>query len=270
MSKIITTNMAIDNCNPEARYRRFNDFCLETRPDIIAVQEVSHGIGRSALQGLAEDMGGDYSFCYAEIYPRQEYSQGVGVVTNLGIRDHRIADPKPGMNRFQLLELETAGGQRLQLANVHAEAHLLLDGHRGLKLARLIRRLNHNVPQILAGDFNAIPSLPSIRYLKKRYRSAHETVHGREPSHTYPTDLGEGLLLDGGDASPGQIFAMKLGAKVFQRPENRRPSGLPRVVADYIFVNPLVEVKGVAVTGHESSELAHSDHLGLEAEIVLH
>lgn len=270
MPRILTTNMAINRGNPESRYHRFSEYCLETRPDIIAVQEVSADLGKKALQGLTKALGSGYEFHYAQIYPGQEQTQGAGVVTRLlPVKDHILFDPEPGRNRFQVLDLTAEDDQPLLLANVHAEAHPLMDPVRLRKLRVLMRHLNPNVPQVLAGDFNAVPRFGSIRHVKRTHASAHHHVHGREPSHTYPTDLGEHLLLNEGDATSRQLRLMRLGARLFQDPANRRSSGLPRMVADYIFVNHYVKVNYIGLTGHEEIELGHSDHRGLEADLTL-
>jgi endonuclease/exonuclease/phosphatase family metal-dependent hydrolase len=270
MPKLVTTNMSINNGDVERRYNDFNAYCAGAKPDIITVQEVSADVGFSALQSLAKALGHDYTFYYDEVYPGQEDTQGVGVVTRLEAKNEpRIFDSGHGRNLFQVIGLSAEGNRQLMLANVHMEAHLFLDRVRRRKIESLITRLGPGGAHILAGDFNAIPRFPSIKYLSKRYRSAHKDVHGREPSHTYPTDLGEDLLLNNGDATRRQIMLMKLGAKACQKAENRRPSGLPRVVADYVFVNQLVRVDSARLTGHDEAHLAHSDHRGLEIDFAL-
>jgi endonuclease/exonuclease/phosphatase family metal-dependent hydrolase len=261
--------MSINNGDVERRYHDFSAYCLDAKPDIIAVQEVSADVGFSALNGLAKALGHDYGFFYECTYPGQEDTQGVGIVTRLPVRSKQIVNSGHGRNQFQVLNLEARAGRRLQIANVHLEAHLLLDFMRRRKLESLISQLDSEQAQMLTGDFNAIPHLPSIKRLKTRYDSAYASIHTREPSHTYPTDLGEHLLLHNGDANGRQILAMRLAAWVFQKPENRRPSGLPRMVTDYVFVNQLVEVTGVAVTGHDELDLAHSDHRGLEVDFAI-
>jgi endonuclease/exonuclease/phosphatase family metal-dependent hydrolase len=44
-------------------------------------------------------------------------------------------------------------------------------------------------PQVLVGDFNALPEQSPITFLTERYLSAHAAVHGREPGYTFPTPL---------------------------------------------------------------------------------
>jgi endonuclease/exonuclease/phosphatase family metal-dependent hydrolase len=268
MPKLITTNMSINNGDVQRRYYYFSQHCLEARPDIIAVQEISADEGFQALQGLAAALGHDYKFFYDEVYPDQD-TQGVGVVTQLEVKDRQIFDTEHGRNQFQVLELLAESDRQLLLANVHMEAHLLLDISRRRKLISLISHLNPDKPQIIAGDFNAVPRLPSIKLISKSHRSAHSAVHGHEPSHTYPTDLGEDLLLNNGDANRRQLLAMRLAATIFQKPENRRPSGLPRMVVDYAFVNRFVQVKAAAIIGHDEAHLAHSDHRGLEVDFAI-
>ncbi len=267
MPRLVTTNMSINNGDVERRYHSFSAYCQEAQPDIIAVQEISADHGFAALQGLTAVLGDGYRFYYEPIYPGQENTQGVGVVTRLSVNQNWVFDPECGRNKFQVLELLAESNRRLLLANIHLEAHLLLDLRRKRKLKRLVGELDSEAPQVLAGDFNAIPRWPSIRYLSRDYRSAHFMVHGAEPTHTYPTDLGEELLQNG-DASPLQLFMMKAIARACQRREDRRPSGLPRMVIDHVFLNGLVRALDARVVGHEAIDQAFSDHLGLQVDFA--
>lgn len=264
MPKLVTTNMSINNGDVERRYYDFSSYCLSAQPDILAVQEVSDDFGRPALNSLTKALGPDYIHEYARVYPGQEDTQGVSIVTRLDIKESHIQDFEHGGNKFHLLRLLVESDRQMILANVHLEAHLFKEILRRRKLASLIDRLNPYVPQVLAGDFNALANYPSLKQLRRTYHSAYVDVHGRQPTHTYPTDLGEELLLHGGDANRRQIFAMKLAARVFQKAENRRGSGLPSVVIDHIFLNRYVQAHTAKVIGHDDIDTVHSDHRGLE------
>ena len=255
--------MSINNGDVERRYEDFCNYCLEAKPDIVAVQEVSTDVGWPALRGLARALGADFKCSFEHIYTGQEDTQGVAVVSNATERS-RILDTGIGKNKIQILDIGSAA-----LANVHLEAHLFKDIQRLRKIRSLKYRLNPNSPQVLAGDFNAIPHFPSIKSLKRTHRSAYSIVHGREPAYTYPTDLGEQLLLHNGDATKTQIFWMKQAASRYQAVENRRPTGLPRIVADYVFVSLGIQVKNAKLTGHDELHLAHSDHRGLEVDFAI-
>jgi endonuclease/exonuclease/phosphatase family metal-dependent hydrolase len=43
--------------------------------------------------------------------------------------------------------------------------------------------------QVIAGDFNEVPTGPAIKIMKQRYRSAYQLRHGFEPLATCPTAL---------------------------------------------------------------------------------
>lgn len=270
MPRLITTNMAINNGgghgSVERRYDRFSEYCLQAQPDILVVQEVSSQPGRTALRGLAKALGHEHFF-YTPIYPGQEDDQGVVVSSSLEITGCRSFEPETKSNGFQIADLDV-GGRRLQLVNVHMEAHLLADLRRKRRLTCLmLEGLSAGTLQVLAGDFNAAPRFPSMKFLKQHYRSAHELVHGRDP-YTYPTQLGEALLHDG-DATRRQRFFMRLGAYLFQEAQNIRPSGLPNMTTDYVLVSESISVSDSRLTGHDEIELTHSDHRGLQVDFQI-
>jgi endonuclease/exonuclease/phosphatase family metal-dependent hydrolase len=88
------------------------------------------------------------------------------------------------------------------------------------------------LPLILTGDFNAYAEPPekTVQILKSRFRSAYETVHGREPEKTWPTpvntwDKSPAGTLDYVYVSPEwQVLDAGL---CFDEPSAENPDGYP-------------------------------------------
>jgi len=95
--------------------------------------------------------------------------------------------------------------------------------------------------QVVAGDMSELPDGMAIKYIKQSFRSAYETIYGREPLATYPTTLS------------GPVY------------------GLGRCF-DYIFISTAVHrVTSVRIFCDESASddntLYPSDHVGLLATL---
>ena len=90
------------------------------------------------------------------------------------------------------LNVELPTRQTLDFVAVHLH-HVPADKQARLEQTmQLVAWLNgrRRVPrQIIAGDFNAVPTEPAIQYMKQAYRSAYAERYGREPLATYPTAL---------------------------------------------------------------------------------
>ena len=107
----------------------------------------------------------------------------------------------------------------------------------------------HDVPIVFAGDLNARPDEPAVRYLKTlEFRSAYERVLGSEPKFTT-------WKIRSGAFKPGEA----------------------KMCIDYVFASPRVEIVDVAALPSESDvgEKAlpcaeyPSDHLMLRAVLTL-
>ncbi len=58
-----------------------------------------------------------------------------------------------------------------------------------MKLVGWLNQYRRVPKQVVAGDFNEIPTGLAIQYMKQSFRSAYADVHGREPLATFPTAL---------------------------------------------------------------------------------
>ena len=105
--------------------------------------------------------------------------------------------------------------------------------------------------QVVAGDFNEVPTGPAIQLMKQGFRSAYEEVYGREPLATYPTALV--MPKPAYDGSPGAGWAGCL---------------------DYIFVSPAVKRVVSAslfcdIPSPIDDTLYPSDHVGVIATLEI-
>ena len=107
----------------------------------------------------------------------------------------------------------------------------------------------HDVPIVFAGDLNARPDEPAVRYLKTlEFRSAYERVLGSEPKFTT-------WKIRSGAFKPGEA----------------------KMCIDYVFASPRVEIVDVAAlpserdVGEKALPCAEhpSDHLMLRAVLTL-
>jgi endonuclease/exonuclease/phosphatase family metal-dependent hydrolase len=118
--------------------------------------------------------------------------EGIAVLSRLPVVEHDWLDLQ-SFNRVALrtrLRLDDGGTVQFYTTHLHykqednevrvAQVRLLhawMEGHRD------------GSPQILVGDFNALPHHDPITFLAERYLSAYGAVHGREPEFTFPTPL---------------------------------------------------------------------------------
>jgi endonuclease/exonuclease/phosphatase family metal-dependent hydrolase len=207
-------------------------------PDVVALQELDVGRARSAgvdqAHRIAQCLEMDFHFHPALHLEEERY--GDAILTHLPMRLVKAA-VLPGPARLEprgaLWVAIDVGGVELQVINAHLG---LLPGERRLQAHALLGEqwLEHpdcRPPAVLCGDFNALPSSPVCRLLRRRLKDAQSAFERRRPSGTF-----------------------------FGR--------FPAARIDYIFVDRGIEVVGVEVPDTELSRLA-SDHLPLIAELRL-
>ena len=128
-------------------------------PDLVALQEIDHGVERSGsieqMTVLAELTGMHARF--ASFMPYQGGEYGIGVLSRFPILETRRYDLPPGPEPRVALEVrvQLPDGEELIFCDVHfyntreerlAQAQLTLE-----------RLAEHDLPVILAGDFNSLP-----------------------------------------------------------------------------------------------------------------
>lgn len=219
-------------------------------PDIIGFQELR----RPSLQGRRIERGANAVTLEGQrryrLYRQWKTGlrwlwEGLAILTELPVIEHERLDLRGGNRIAQRVRVALSGGRVLDFYNTHLHHS---SGDHDLRTRQAERILawmqsHGDVPQVLVGDFNALPDEPSIQLIVSsgRMRSAAFAVHGAELA-TVPTPLSR------------------------HRDDEEK-------VIDYIFVNDLVEVHEAWLTFDQvpdhDERLSASDHFGLAATISL-
>ena len=269
---LVSMNMAMDNGDPERRFGDFGVLMRASPPELIVVQEVSAHLGQRALVGLVKSLGGDYTLSYQEgVYPAQkdEDDGGLAVITSLPVIGSRATKLSSGGNQAQIVELGSRYS-RIVLANVHLEAAPKEERFRHRKVGDLADELQDTYkekPQIIAGDFNALPFFPTILRMKNRgYTSAFEFVHGREPHHTFPT-MDPDVLQKGKYMKHGEISKLRKVARITNLFRRLREE-IPHYTTDYVFLKHIpLPIRAELITGKDKNSEPISDHMGLRVRL---
>ena len=165
----------------------------------VALQEVSAGPSRATLAAALNDAAA--STGHADTY---HYAQQ----TNLRRHDltvddpHPPPDPRPGLGRLagpRPRRPRNHHGHRRPPAGVRLHPPVL-EGRPGPEasrprlfqagvLADWVAQTFPEIPTIVGGDFNAVPSGLTYAYLAARWASLYAEHHGAEPAWTCPTPL---------------------------------------------------------------------------------
>jgi endonuclease/exonuclease/phosphatase family metal-dependent hydrolase len=210
----------------------------EVAPDVIALQEVDLLIdqGHWLADRLNLWLGAPYYTAYHQNKSGREAAvQAIAVLTRLPVLEHEGLDYLSMDRVAQRLLLDLGGGVRLDLYNTHLHypANAAAERIRRQEAAQLLRWMSRHrtLPQVVVGDFNALPQGRTIALMKRRLLSAHETAQGREPDYTWPSPL----LAEPPEA-PGTfdyIFVSRRGIRVmearvaFNRPHADDPTLYP-------------------------------------------
>ena len=211
------------------------------KPDIVALQEVEAGRGRTAGMDQARLIAVALEMNY-QFHPALEQGSelyGNAILTHLPLRLVK-ADTLPGLLRRRELEPRAAlwvevefNGVKVQVINTHLG---LNKKEREVQTNSLLGKnwLTHPdcvEPVILCGDFNARPNSQVYRKLSGKLHDVQVSLPRQRPRSTF-----------------------------FGR--------LPMARIDHIFANPAIQVRNVEVPKSELCRLA-SDHLPLIAELQL-
>jgi endonuclease/exonuclease/phosphatase family metal-dependent hydrolase len=177
---------------------------VDLTPDIIALQEISLGIGQG--NWLARQVNfrltGDSRSPYRIVQARRQHPghllEAVGVLTSLPIVFHDSLslgyEGRVALRVNVEIPAERSGMRHQSLDFVSLQLHHTPgdDDARLEQVMNLVGWLNEkrrNTLQVLAGDFNDKPDSPAIGFMRQSYRSAFVEYFGRDPLATYPTNL---------------------------------------------------------------------------------
>jgi endonuclease/exonuclease/phosphatase family metal-dependent hydrolase len=255
MMRILTLNVQNDVGDPR-RVALINAELRRLAPDVVMLQEVCYPSGgRDQLTELLD--GTDlvhrtHQYDVLPDLPELFQHDGTAIATR---RPHRVTDvlESPTTDpHWWTLAVSLDLGEREVLAITPTTPWRLDHEHarerQALDIATLHAR--HDLPTILAGDFNATPDAASIRFLSGLQsldgRSTHFhdawTIAGQGPGHTWTTD---------------NPLARDEIAKLIAQPNHHR-----RI--DYIFVASATVTSATLI----GVDPPLSDHYGLTADIV--
>jgi endonuclease/exonuclease/phosphatase family metal-dependent hydrolase len=184
-------------------------------------------------------------------HPIHGYYEGVGVLTRLPVRYHDHLALGYGGRVALRVNVELPDHESLDFVTVHLH-HIPADKEarheQVMRLTGWLEAPGKAPLQVVAGDFNETPDGPAIRHMKQGFRSAYETVWGRDPLATFPT----ALLLETDS-------------------QGRLTTTLTAVCLDYLFVSPAINVEQAALFcdrhGDGKPLLYPSDHVGIVSVI---
>ncbi|PID85891.1 MAG: hypothetical protein CSA11_09760 [Chloroflexi bacterium] len=227
---------------------------FDAEPDLVSLQEVYFPIRqgqwlRNQINVRLKQTG---KRPYQLILCRKKhliegYYEGIGVLTKLPVRYHDSLNLGYGGRVALRVNVELPSSQTLDFVAVHLHHNLHDTEIRHEQVMRMTGWLHepgHAPHQVVAGDFNEVPSGRAIYRMKQSYKSAYELVHDSEPLATFPTALT--LIPDGSGGMETDLEANCL---------------------DYIFVSSAIRVNAAtlfcAKPSLENPFLYPSDHVGL-------
>jgi endonuclease/exonuclease/phosphatase family metal-dependent hydrolase len=216
-------------------------------PDIVLLQEVAwpHEQASELAAFLGSSPGSRFAAHITPLITPHGWQEGLAILTRYPLleRDElHYPDAEQFCQRIRL----AIGNRAVDVYNTHLDPY---SADRRREQIRLIVRWMEAQPDtggiVFGGDLNATPDSDEIGPLRATLRSAHVTVHGREPTGTAPTPFGS----------------------------HRRQQIVPPRTLDYLWHSSDLSVTGCRVTfdqpdPHDPSLFA-SDHYGLVADFRL-
>jgi endonuclease/exonuclease/phosphatase family metal-dependent hydrolase len=256
MLKIVTLNLLNDLRYWDERSPLILAVLRRLSPDVIALQEVSAPHNNAAW--LAHQLQG-YTILLAPKNRHHARIEGLAILTRLPVEEHSIL-PLAGQSRIAQRAILRLGSIRWIVINTHLFWSPFDDPVRIRQAQRLVDWVPNELPAVICGDFNALPHYRAIHLLKKRFRSAYQVVHGREPDYTFPTLLKRGP----GMRHMARNTTLRLIGKAAS---SAGPTW--RATLDFIFISQGVRVMDCRVEFDQPSQddpqIYPSDHLGLFA-----
>lgn len=270
--EVITANMALDNGDARRRYEGFNDLVLgrNSKPDILALQEVAWHPGEATLGALRYELGQQYDMELCPIYPGSEEEKGLVIISKYPISEHKKVDLSVGGKAIQLATIELPFDRNLQIANVHMEASPLKEMKRKRKIKEIIDLLSQNpdLAHLIVGDFNAERYFPSVRTVKRLGMDSIFNTLKTGGEHTYPTSISPREIVGHGYSKRHQYEFMKALGQ-FMPGGKFSKSGLRESVVDYIFHNKHIQPESAQVLSDMYEGQHLSDHKFIAAIMTL-
>lgn len=172
---------------------------IDTEPDLISLQEIYRpiGQGRWLRNQINSRMTGSSSNPYRLVQKRRQsllrgYFEGIGILSKLPILSHDAINLGYGGRPALRVNVELETHETLDFVAVHLhpgaenrQARL----EQVMQLCGWLSERNFVPLQVIAGDFNEVPSGLAIEQMKQLFRSAFEEFRGYDPIATFPTAL---------------------------------------------------------------------------------
>lgn len=168
-------------------------------PDLVSLQEISFPIrqGKWLCEQLNLRLTESRKSPYQLVQQRkkhliQGYYEGIGILTKLPVLYKDVLSLGYDGRVALRLNVELPTRQTADFVSVHLHHPAVAKEARQEQVMKLIGWLNgrRRVPwQIIAGDFNEVPTGPAIQTMKQAYRSLYSEKHHYEPVATFPTAL---------------------------------------------------------------------------------
>jgi endonuclease/exonuclease/phosphatase family metal-dependent hydrolase len=172
---------------------------LDTRPDLVSLQEIHRPIGQGKwlCNQINHRLSGSAKKPYHLVQCRRRhlikgYFEGIGILSQLPILSHDAVSLGYGGRVALRANVELPTRQTLDFVAVHL--HSVAEDREArfeqiMQLNGWLNDRNAVKNQVIAGDFNEVPDGPAIRQMKQVYRSAFVEARGYDPIATYPTAL---------------------------------------------------------------------------------
>jgi endonuclease/exonuclease/phosphatase family metal-dependent hydrolase len=240
MTRILTYNVhSCRGVDGKLDVGRVADVIAQSRPDIIALQEVdvgrrrTHGVDQA--HAIAERLGMAFHFNAAVHVEEERYGDAILTALPLKLIKSGPLPTPPRMQRLEprgalWVEIEVESGHKVQIINTHLG---LVPMEQKTQAAHLLggEWLGHpkcSDPLILLGDFNATPRYAAYKALSGRLRDARRAAGVRGGALTFP-------------------------------------SRFPMIRIDHMFISPSIEVANMHAPDGALMKIA-SDHLPLVAD----
>ncbi|HEY8173173.1 MAG TPA: endonuclease/exonuclease/phosphatase family protein [Dehalococcoidia bacterium] len=226
----------------------------ELMPDVIGLQEVDLALdqGMWISRQINARMGENphYRIKHAANTGQRASFHAIATLARLPFEEHEILDLMTFERNAQRMVFRCGGGpgeRPFVFVNTHLHHPPESQQERVDQINTMLAWLDRDtrgLPTVIVGDFNAYaePPEPAVKLMKSRYRSAYETVHGREPDWTWTTPVN---TYD--DSAHGTL--------------------------DYIFVSPEFTVRDAQLAFNKPDKLDPkmypSDHIGVTAVLEL-
>jgi endonuclease/exonuclease/phosphatase family metal-dependent hydrolase len=172
---------------------------VDSQPDLVSLQEISFPIGQGhwLRRQINLRLSGQVDQPYRLIQKRKRhlikgYCEGVGILSRRPVLYHDLYGLGYGGRLALRVHIELTSRQVADFVATHFH-HPPQDQEARLEQAMWLTgwlRTRRPVPyQIVAGDFNEVPTGLAIGYIKQSFHSAYELAHGHEPLATFPTAL---------------------------------------------------------------------------------